>query len=126
MSGPTERPVPADSAPDQSAAEMARSTYHEGQMEPLQVDTPYGTERHGMFGVLGTGDTTGFGGLVREAWVPPAAERPYGGYFDELVDALFEAYPRAADAILKVVVDRGELTLYVAREHLLGLAKALR
>ena len=25
---------------------------------------------------------------------PPAAERPYGGYFDEVVDALLAAYPR--------------------------------
>ena len=47
-----------------------------------------------MFGVAGSGDTSGFGGLVREPWVPPAAERPYGGYFDEVVDALAEAYPR--------------------------------
>jgi NADH-quinone oxidoreductase subunit C len=126
MTGPTERPVPDDSAPEQSAAEMARSTASEGSMEAYQVDSPYGVERHGMFGVAGSGDTSGFGGLVREPWVPPAAERPYGGYFDEVVDALYEAYPQAGAAILKVVVDRGELTLHIAREHLLGVARALR
>jgi NADH-quinone oxidoreductase subunit C len=126
MTGPTERPVPDDSAPEQSAAEMARSTASEGSMEAYQVDSPYGVERHGMFGVAGSGDTSGFGGLVREPWVPPAAERPYGGYFDEVVDALHEAYPQAGAAILKVVVDRGELTLHIAREHLLGVARALR
>jgi NADH-quinone oxidoreductase subunit C len=79
-----------------------------------------------MFGVSDSGDTTGFGGLVREPWVPPAAERPYGSYFDDVVDALREAYPHADDAIRKVVVDRGELTLHIAREHLVGIAKTLR
>ncbi|MGI8760735.1 MAG: NADH-quinone oxidoreductase subunit C [Jatrophihabitantaceae bacterium] len=89
-------------------------------------DSPYGVERHGMFGVSDAGDTSGFGGLVREPWVPPAAERPYGGYFDEVVDALAAAYRRYDEAVWKVVVDRGELTLHVAREHLLGIATALR
>lgn len=91
-----------------------------------EIDSPYGVERHGMFGVADSGDTTGFGGLVREPWVPPTAERPYGSYFDEIVDALYEAYPAAEQAVLKVVVDRDELTLYIAREHLLGVATVLR
>jgi NADH-quinone oxidoreductase subunit C len=121
MTGPTDRPVPDDSAPEQSAADMQPTTVTQG---PL--DSPYGVERRGMFGVAGSGDTTGFGGLVREPWVPPAAERPYGSYFDELVDNLLIAYPPAAQGITKVVVDRGELTLHVAREHLIGIATALR
>jgi NADH-quinone oxidoreductase subunit C len=85
-----------------------------------------GVERRGMFGVAGSGDTSGFGGLVREPWTPPSAERPYGGYFDDVVDALADAYPQFGAAVTKVVVDRGELTLYVAREHLIGVATALR
>jgi NADH-quinone oxidoreductase subunit C len=79
-----------------------------------------------MFGVSGTGDTSGFGGLLREPWTAPEAERPYGSYFDEVVDALREAYPQADDAIQKIVVDRGELTLYVERDHLTGVARTLR
>jgi NADH-quinone oxidoreductase subunit C len=118
MSGPVERPVPEDSAPDQSASDIERSTVSQGPN-----DSPYGVERHGMFGVAGSGDTSGFGGLVREPWVPPAAERPYGGYFDEVVDDLVEAYPHG---VTKVVVDRGELTLHVAREHLIAVMTALR
>jgi NADH-quinone oxidoreductase subunit C len=118
MSSPTERPVPDDSAPEQSAAEIEKSTVGAGSS-----DTPFGVERRGMFGVHGSGDTSGFGGLVREPWVPPAAERPYGGYFDELVDDLLAAAP---DSIRKVVVDRGELTLYVERERLIDVATALR
>ena len=102
-----------------------------GQVEPVTIGqgptvSEHGVERKGMFGVAGSGDTSGFGGLVREPWVPPAAERPYGGYFDEVVDALAHAYPQFGAAVSKVVVDRGELTLYIAREHLIGIATALR
>jgi NADH-quinone oxidoreductase subunit C len=126
MGGPVDRPVPEDSAPDQSAADIQRATPPPESTIDRMTDSPYGTERRGMFGVAGSGDTTGFGGLVREPWVPPTAERPYGGYFDELVDALYAAYPDADAAVLKVVVDRGELTLHIAREHLAGVAAALR
>ncbi len=121
MGGPVERPVPADSAPEQAAGDIAAATIGTGS-----ADSSYGVERHGMFGVAGSGDTSGFGGLVREPWVPPGADRPYGSYFDEVVDALFAAYPDAEAAIHKVVVDRDELTLHVAREHLIGVATALR
>jgi len=126
MGGPVERPVPADSAPDQSAADVVAATPAPESTIDNQLDSPYGTERHGMFGVSGSGDTTGFGGLVKEPWVSPSAERPYGSYFDEIVDALLEAYPAAETAILKVVVDRDELTLHLDRAHLVGIATALR
>jgi NADH-quinone oxidoreductase subunit C len=118
--------VPEDSAPEQSAADVVGTTPSPESTIDQQVDSPYGTERHGMFGVAGSGDTSGFGGLVREPWTAPTAERPYGSYFDEIVDGLYEAYSAAADAITKVVVDRGELTLHIAREHLVGVATALR
>jgi NADH-quinone oxidoreductase subunit C len=121
-----ERPVPEDSAPEQAAADIARATPSADSTIDNQLDSPYGVEQHGMFGIHGSGDTSGFGGLVREPWVPPAAERPYGGYFDDIVDGLYEAYPDAAAAILKVVVDRNELTLHIDRDHLIGVATALR
>ena len=35
--------------------------------------------RHGMFGVEGTGDTSGYGGLVRPVAFPGSTSRPYGG-----------------------------------------------
>ena len=80
----------------------------------------------GMFGAPGTGDTSGFGGLVRVAQTPGSSERPYGGYFDEVADELERAYPEFNDAIEKVVVDRGELTLHIKRERLFDVAKKLR
>ena len=86
--------------------------------------------RTGMFGVRGTGDTSGFGGLVRTVALPGPSERPYGGYFDEVVDILAEVLGEKGiafdDAVEKVVVFRGELTIHVAREHLLAVVRALR
>ena len=81
--------------------------------------------RQGMFGARG--DTSGFDGLVRRIEMPGATDRPYGDWFDGVVDILEELLgDRAAEAIEYVVVDRGELTLYVAREHLLEVARHLR
>ncbi len=47
----------------------------------------------GMFGARGTGDTSGYGGLVRTAASTGSSERPYGSYFDEVADDLERAYP---------------------------------
>jgi NADH-quinone oxidoreductase subunit C len=107
---------------DQSAAEIEKSTVSGGANDFA------GVERHGMFGVAGSGDTSGFGGLVREPWTPPEAVRPYGGYFDDLVDALQAALGQTAfdAAVARVVVDRKELTLEVEREHLTAVMTALR
>jgi NADH-quinone oxidoreductase subunit C len=124
--GTPPRPVPEDSAPEQRAAEIQPVSPAPDSTIDQQVDSPYGQGRSGMFGVAGTGDTSGFSGLRQEPWVPPTAQRPYGSYFDEIVDALHEAYAQADAAITKVVVDRDELTLHVAREHLLGVAQTLR
>lgn len=86
--------------------------------------------RTGLFGVSGSGDTSGFGGLVRTVAMPGASPRPYGGWFDDVVDILAEVLAEQgiafADAVPAVVVDRGELTLHVAREHLLTVCRALR
>ena len=80
----------------------------------------------GMFGAKGTGDTSGYGGLVRQAVNFGSSERPYGSYFDEFADDLERAYPEFSDAIERVVVDRGELTLHVKREKLVEVCMILR
>ncbi len=112
----------SDENVEQPAAEIEKSTVFTAD----QADSPYGGVQQGMFGVSDAGDTSGFGGLVRQPWVPPVAERPYGGYFDEVVDSLHAAYPELGPALLKVVVDRGELTLHIAREHIRTVCKTLR
>ncbi len=86
--------------------------------------------RTGMFGTETTGDTSGYGGLrVRRAPVP-SSPRPYGSYFDEVADRLADGMEREGpgfdEAIERVIVDRGELTLHVRREHLGSVAKVLR
>ena len=79
-----------------------------------------------MFGAEGTGDTSGYGGLVRTPAATGSSERPYGSYFDDVADDLERAYPAFSDAIERVVVDRGELTLHVKREKLVEVSKILR
>ncbi|MGI8692645.1 MAG: NADH-quinone oxidoreductase subunit C [Geodermatophilaceae bacterium] len=101
--------------------------------EHSTLSTPVGqpeTDR-GMFGVSGTGDTSGFGGLVRTdpgaAVVGHSTVRPYGGYFDEVADLLQAAPGSLFDkGVLRVVVDRGEITFFVRREHLVRLCQHLR
>jgi NADH-quinone oxidoreductase subunit C len=80
----------------------------------------------GMFGVQGSGDVSGFGGLVRRRPTTVDSPRPFGGYFDEVYDALEEAYPGFADAIEKVVVDRGELTLHIKPERIAEVSRIVR
>ena len=84
--------------------------------------------RHGMFGVRGSGDTSGYGGLVQPTVFPGESQRPYGGWYDEVADALVAA---AQDAGLesmapRVVIHRGEITFHVRREDLPVVAKLLR
>jgi len=84
------------------------------------------SENKGSFGVAGSGDTSGYGGLLRTKVTPGSSERPFGGYFDEVADDLERAFPEFGAAIEKVVVDRNELTLYVKRDHLRAVALTLR
>jgi len=84
------------------------------------------SSKSGMFGAQGSGDTSGFGGLVRTAASAGSSERPYGGYFDDVADDLERAYPEFSDAIEQVVVDRGELTLHIKRDRLVEVAFKLR
>ncbi|MGH3472209.1 MAG: NADH-quinone oxidoreductase subunit C [Nocardioidaceae bacterium] len=84
--------------------------------------------RHGMFGVSGSGDTSGYGGLVRRVAVPGATERPYGGWFDVVADRLEDQLRGSGveDAISKAVVHAGEITFHVPREQVLHVMKTLR
>jgi NADH-quinone oxidoreductase subunit C len=84
------------------------------------------SEQDGMFGATGSGDTSGYGGLVRSVISLGSSERPFGSYFDQVADDLERAYPDFADAIERVVVDRGELTLHIKRVRLMEVALILR
>ena len=98
-----------------------------GAQTGAAADYPPSTESgRGLFGVAGTGDTSGFGGLMRRRSVTIDSPRPYGGYFDDVTDALEEAYPGFHDAVEKVVVDRGELTLHIVPARIAEVCQTLR
>lgn len=84
--------------------------------------------REGMFGVRGTGDTSGYGGLQRAVTMPAGSAPPYGGWRDEVATALADATRAAGleEAVSNVVVHRGEITFHVRREDLLAVAQILR
>ena len=85
--------------------------------------------RRGMFGARGSGDTSGYGRLVRPVALPGGSPRPYGGYFDDVVDTLgaaLEASVPLSDVVERVVVHRDQLTLEIRREHLVTVAQQLR
>ena len=86
--------------------------------------------RRGSFQVSGSGDTSGFGGLVSPIVMPAPTERPYGGWFDELADeielALADRNLPVSSVIDKVVVDRDEITFFVLAEYIVYFARMLR
>ncbi len=86
--------------------------------------------REGAFGVHGSPDTSGYGGLRKVIAEIPGAEPPYGGWFDDAVKALEKFLAKEdvplSSAVEKVVVYRGELTLVIAREHLQVVMAGLR
>lgn len=86
--------------------------------------------RDGAFGVKGSGDTSGFGGLVDPRVMPGASQAPFGGWFDEVAEeielSLADQGLPFASATEKVVVDRGEITFFVRRERLVAFARVLR
>ena len=44
--------------------------------------------RKGAFGAAGSGDTSGFGGLVAPIVMPGASLPPFGGWFDEVAEEI--------------------------------------
>ncbi len=92
------------------------------ELHPVEpVATPTST-RKGMWS-QGTGDTSGFGGIVRPATAASVAQQPFGSYFDDIYDRLAALVP---DGVVAVVVDRGELTFYVDRSKLTTVMQTLR
>jgi NADH-quinone oxidoreductase subunit C len=105
-----------------------------GQAEVIEV-------RKGMFGVQGTGDTSGYGGLNRTVEFPAPSDPPFGGWWDQVYERIGHVFsedsqegrsggddlvPNYGEVITKVVIHRGEITFHVAREHLTTLVRHLR
>lgn len=113
---------------EQSSAERAETGLEPRGAQPAQPIVA-GRARKGMFGVSGSGDTSGYGGLRLPAYTAPPAERPYGGWFDEFADQFFAALAEndiPAETVQQITVDRGEITLYVDKTHLVETCRVLR
>jgi NADH-quinone oxidoreductase subunit C len=127
--------VPTDHSPTVRQDQVQESTAREDLVVSGTEMLPPGTTedravgaRRGMFGTKGSGDTSGYGGLVAPIVFPGASPRPYGGWFDQVTDSLV-ARLEATDlvqAIERVVVHRGEITFHVRRENLPFVAQMMR
>ncbi|MGH8775389.1 MAG: NADH-quinone oxidoreductase subunit C [Jiangellaceae bacterium] len=136
MSDDTARP--GEGRDDEAPAQRAEATTagpgnlpSEAAAAGIPGPPPVHPSRRGMFGVDGTGDTSGYGRLVERDTSPirhGSTPRPWGPEFDEIGDALVEALgdQRFGHAVERALVDRGELTLFVRREHLVDVARTLR
>ncbi len=117
--------TPGTEADQTDRAEENQVPADSGRLQPEVVGV-----RHGMFGVKGSGDTSGYGGLVRPVVMPGGTPRPYGGWFDDVADALAAGLEQtgvpAGTAIEKVVVHRGEVTFFIRRAELAKVAQLLR
>ncbi|MFC5280823.1 NADH-quinone oxidoreductase subunit C [Arcanobacterium canis] len=86
--------------------------------------------RSGMWGVKDSGDTTGFSTQREIAVVAPPATRPYGGWFDDVVDIILELGASDGFApeqlIEKVSTQNGQLVIFVPRDNLLTVARYCR
>ncbi|HET7398863.1 MAG TPA: NADH-quinone oxidoreductase subunit C [Intrasporangium sp.] len=132
--------TPADQgggSPEKASAEQTHST----GLTPTELERAQAAQgtageplvvgvRRGMFGSSDGADTSGYGGLVAPIVVAGPAQRPYGGWFDQLVDdlerGLVGGSASIAEAVDSVVVDHGELTIHVNRQHLPAVARVLR
>jgi NADH-quinone oxidoreductase subunit C len=122
----SDKPQAAQAAVEPQESEAQEPEAQEVQAPPAPPEVL--EVRHGAFGAHDDGDTSGFGGLTRVVQAPPPASRPFGGWFDQAVDVLEEvlAEAGAGQAVEKVAIDRGEMTLHIRREHLVAVAQALR
>jgi NADH-quinone oxidoreductase subunit C len=124
-SGGQEDPIKGAKGPSQSAIEESP----ENAPATLESEVHTVGARQGMFGVRGSGDTSGYGGLRQPVVFPAASQRPLEGWHEDVAAALDTALSGAGverHAIEGVVVHRGEITFHVRRDALPAVAKAMR
>jgi NADH-quinone oxidoreductase subunit C len=107
-------------------SDLERSPAEEDLTRAPRRDGELVDVRHGMFGAKDSGDTSGYGHLVRRVTLPGESSRPYGGWFDDVADRLEAVLPSYGQAVEAVVIDRDEMTLHARREDLVELMRALR
>ena len=130
MSEPTPQTKPDSVVAQESAAQTAEVHAASTQVATTDALPEVLEVRHGMFGAHDAGDTSGYGGLVRTVAMPAPVQRPLDGWWDLVPEVLTRTLPDSGAsydaAVEKVVADRGEVTFFVRREHLVAVARALR
>ena len=86
--------------------------------------TPVFARKSGMWS-RGSGDTSGYGGIERELAFPGQTQPPFNDTFDAVHGRALEVLPEELKGA-RFLFDRGELTIYVPREHLATVAKTFR
>jgi NADH-quinone oxidoreductase subunit C len=116
--------IPEPKGPEQPAVDASP----ENAPATLEPEVHAVGERVGMFGVTGSGDTSGYGGLVQPIVFPGPSKRPFEGWHEEVAAALDTALAGAEveHGLQSVVIHRGEITFHVRREDLPAVAKLLR
>ena len=128
---------PSGTTSDASAQGGESSALAErGLHDPTPPVPATGVERTGMFGVHGSGDTSGYGccssrpgSALHGPGVPSEGRPSTVGYFDEVADALLAAMAARSippQALLQTTVANKEITFYVARDYLTQLLWAVR
>ena len=88
------------------------------------AERPVIRTKQGMWAGAGSGDTSGYGGLVREYAMPGQTVGPFGDPFDAIHGRALEVVPELEGQL--VLFDRGELTIYVPREQLPDVVRQFR
>ena len=78
--------IPEPKGPEQRPSTSRRRTPRP-TLEP-EPRSRSSAQREGMFGVPGTGDTSGYGGLVQPIVFPGARQRPFEGWHEDVAAAL--------------------------------------
>ena len=87
------------SIPEGSAsAEVTQASSQRGFALPEPI-----AHREGLFGAGTDSSTSGFSGLVSDSFLPGEASRPYGGWFDQVVDVLEELIVADGLAVADVI-----------------------
>ena len=92
--------------------------------EPKATATPVFARASGMWS-RGSGDTSGYNGIQREIAFPGQTEPPFTDDFDAVHSRALDVLPEELGGA-RVLFDRGELTIYVPREHLSTVARTFR
>ena len=134
-------PAVSSEADEADTSEAAEDDTPPGELAELSGRAEVIEVRKGMFGVQGTGDTSGYGGLNRTIEFPAPSDPPFGGWWDSVYERIGSQFngkggdplgppnqlsPNYGEVITKVVIHRGEITFHVARQHLPALVRHLR